>query len=153
MRWRTCLRLGLGGVAALALALTLVVGVAPTPAQAIPNDCFSRTRTITPQGNVERTGNSMIVRDSSGVLAGYLTVTHSDYCQTAWSTWSPASPAFHGEVSIWNSQNQNQKAWTGTGGSSGRTEMVNDQVGVRTCTGMQVYYNGQYRRWQMGFCW
>lgn len=135
------------------LALSAVLlGLTAAPASAVPDQCLSGARSITPQSG-ERSGSYVIVRDSSGAVAGRLLVRHSDYCRTAWAIWYPTGSGFHGEVSVWNSRNQNQKAWTGPGGAVSQTEMIDDAPGVRSCVGMQVYYNGQWRRWQMGFCW
>jgi hypothetical protein len=135
----------------LALAAGLLT-LMTAPANAVPDQCASGARTITPQSG-EASGSYVIVRDSSGVIAGRILVRHSDYCRTGWAIWYPNDARFHGELSMWNSRNQNQKAWTGTGGAVSQTEMIDDAPGVTSCVGMQVYYNGEWRRWQMGFCW
>lgn len=117
--------------------------------------CASDKRKIWPtQGEVSQ-GGAVIVRDKTNVLAGWVYVYHSDRCRTAWAEWATNSSFhwFHGELSLWNSWNQNQKNWTAAGQQGGRTNMVDDPPGVTTCVGMQVYYNGEWRRWQMGFCY
>jgi len=97
----------------------------------------------------------LLVRDKTSVRAGTVYVYHSGNCQTAWAEWysNTSSHWFHGELSIWNAWNQNQKSWTNAGTTWSRTKMIDDQVGVTSCVGMQVYYNGGWRRWDPGFCW
>lgn len=112
--------------------------------------CSYTAYNINPPPN--RTWNQrLVVRDRSGVVAGYVLIQHSRSCGTAWVTYG-ANPGFGGEVSIWNSWNQNRKAWVSPG-SGARTTMVDDVSGVTTCVGTQVYLNNGYRNWDMGFCW
>lgn len=107
-------------------------------------------RIIAPAGYDSFYGD-WVVRDKSGVSAGTVQVWHSDRCRTAWAIYRPNS-GFGGEVSIWNSVNQNQKGWSPP--SAGAvTNMIDDAPGISTCVGVQVYYQGEWRKWNMGYCY
>jgi Protein of unknown function (DUF2690) len=117
--------------------------------------CANDRRQIWARSEEVSQDGGFIVRDKTRALAGWVYVYHSDACRTAWAEWysNTATHWFHGELSLWNSWNQNQKKSTSAGETWGRTAMVDDPPGVTTCVGMQVYYNGEWRRWHFGFCY
>lgn len=142
------------GAAVVALAPFLSVGAAQASTlvgqDPVTSGCADDAYTVDPPPDRSSNG-SLIVRDRSSMWAGNVRVLHSRYCGTAWVEYD-AFDDFGGEVSVWNSRNQSQKAWVEPGDWA-RTAMVDDVPGITTCVGTQVYLNDRWRNWDMGFCW
>src|SRR5512139_3228052 len=102
-RRRSMLRRRLVVRAAVVALVTGVLGAAvATPAQAsgwVGQDPYTSGCTqgynayweIPVPAGVETSGSSILIRDSSGVIAGYAGVYHSRICNTGWVEWVAAS--------------------------------------------------------------